>query len=106
MPAGHRRGKHRRAEAEEEDISISHAVGLIINGSTEDNLEQYVSQLGFRSFEKQLTFLHSESVIRSVNNTPAKDMISHVQSMLRALDRHAKSHYYYSNCKYLGSWSV
>lgn len=92
MPVGHRREKRRKEEAEEEEISISRAVGLIINGSTEDDLEQYVSQLGFRSFEEQLTSLYSESVIRSINNMPEEDMINHVQSMERVLERHASYH--------------
>ena len=58
----------------------------IIGGETEDDLERYVSNLRFRSYQDNFNSLHAQSVATCVEGVAQDEMIQNVVSMARKLN--------------------
>ena len=68
--------KRRRA-----DGSLKRRVAQIVGGDTEEDLEQYVSNLKFRSYQDNSNCLHAQSVLRCVEDAPQDEMVRNIVSM-------------------------
>ena len=73
--------KRLRVEQESDERPLPRMLSGIVGGRTPDHLEQYISQLEFRSFEDNFRFLESQSVIKCQMDVNQQDMANRIESM-------------------------
>ena len=62
------------------DGLLTGRVAKIVGGETED-LERYISNLKFRSYQDNFNCLHAQSILRCVEDAPQDKMIRNIVSM-------------------------
>ena len=63
------------------DGLLKRGVAKIVGGETEEDLEEYVSNLKFRSYQDNFSHLHAQSILRCVEDAPQDEMIRNIVSM-------------------------
>ena len=57
----------------------------IVGGDTEEDLERYVSELEFRSYQDNVNHLHTQGVLRCEEDILQDEMVESIPSMTESL---------------------
>ena len=68
-------------------------VGRIVGGDTEEELEQYVSELEFRSYQDNVNCLHVQDVLRCEEDILQDEMVESILSMTESLKGDFLNHF-------------
>ena len=62
------------------DTLLTRRVAQFVGGETEEDLEHYVSNLKFRSYQDNFNYLHAQNVLTCVEDAPQDKMIRNIVS--------------------------
>lgn len=66
---------------------LTRPVARIVGGDTEEDLERYVSELEFRSYQDNVNLLHAQGVLKCEEDIPQEEMVENIVSMTEILKR-------------------